>query len=339
MKLGRRITPDVIYNNQNITPEIEGFIDSISFQDNLSGQADNISISLSDRARRWITDQWSPQKGDSVKVALLLSRDWGSDQPSARNLGYFELDETSMNGPPTKVSIKGMSIPQDTTLKEKKTKAWENTNLKKIAEEIAKNNKLTVYFSVEENPTYERVDQEDQSDVAFLDKICGDAGLSLKIADKKIIILDEAHLEKEAAVATISFTDKDLKDYSFKDSLSVMYKSCVVKYKDAKKKKTISYTFTPKNPPKTGRVLTVNEEVTSEAEAQKLAIKSLRNANKEATTGSLRLAGFLFLYAGQCVNIKGWGIYDGKYIITSMSGTVGSGSETSLELRRCLEGY
>lgn len=339
MKIGRHIKPDVIYNKQNISTEIEDFIDSVSFQDNLSGQADNITISLGDRERRWITKHWSPRKGDSLSVALLLSRDWSSDQPTARNLGEFEIDESTISGPPTKVSIKGISIPQDTALREKKTKAWEKTNLKKIAEEIAKSSKLGVYFSAEENPTYDRVDQEDQSDVAFLDKICGDAGLSLKIANKKIIILDEAQLEKESAVKTISFTDKDLKDYNGKDTLSVTYKSCKVNYRDAKKKKTISYTFTPKNPPATGRVLIVNEEVTSEAAAQKLAKKSLRNANKEATTFSLRLAGFLFLYAGQCINLKDFGVFDGKYIITSIGGSVGNGSEMSLELRKCLEGY
>ncbi|MGG3448626.1 hypothetical protein ABER98_01695 [Domibacillus aminovorans] len=339
MKLGRHIKPDVIYNKQNISLEIEDFIDSISFQDNLSGQADNITVSLADREKRWITKHWAPHKGDSLSIAMLLSRDWISDQPTARNLGDFEIDEITMNGPPTKMSVKGISIPQNTALKEKKTKAWEKTNLKKIAEEMAKNSKLSLYFSVEENPEYDRIDQDDQSDTAFLDKMCSDAGLSLKIANKKIIILDEAQLEKEDAVTTISRTDKDLKDYSGKDTLSVTYKSCQVKYTDTKKKKTIKYTFTPEKPPATGRVLIVNEEVTSEAEAIKVAKKSLRNANKEAKTFSLRLAGFLFLYAGQCINLKEFGVFDGKYIITSMSGAVGNGSETSLELRSCLEGY
>ncbi|MFP3360347.1 hypothetical protein R0K17_23825, partial [Planococcus sp. SIMBA_143] len=90
-------------------------------------------------------------------------------------------------------------------------------------------------------------------------------------------------------VSTIAITDKDLKDYSGKDTLSVVYRACQVRYADPIKKKTISYTFTPSNPPATGRVLVVNEEVSSKAEAIKLAKKSLRNANKEATTFSVRL--------------------------------------------------
>lgn len=336
---GRRITADVIYNNQNISEKIEDFIDSISFTDNLSGQADDLSINLGDRENKW-TNQWAPKKGDSLKVSLLISADWDGDKPKTRNLGLFEMDDLSMNGPPMKISIKSSAIPESSSLKgEKKSKAWEKTNLKKIAGDIAKKNNLTLHFSMEENPEYDRVDQEDQTDIAFLNKLCMSAGASLKIANKKIIILDEMRLENERSVTTISRTDPRLKGFSGKDSLNNIYKACTVRYTDAKKKKTITYTFTPRNAPVTAKVLEVNEEVASEAAAMALAKKSLRNANKEATTFSLKMAGFLFLYAGQCLDIKRFGSFDGKYIITSVSGSVGSGSETSLELRKCLEGY
>jgi phage protein D len=338
--IGRRITPDVIYNQKNISVEIEDFIDSISFTDNLSGQADDISISLGDRERRWITKQWRPKQGASLNVALLMSPGWGEDKPTARNLGAFEIDELSINGPPTKISIKGTSIPASSSLRgEKKSKAWEKTNLKKIAGDIAKNNKLGLHFSADENPAYDRIDQESQSDIAFLNKLCSDAGVALKIAHKKIIILDEVKLESEAAVMGISRTDSKLKDYGGKDSLGTAYKACKVSYTDIKSKKTISYTFTPKNPPSTARVLVLNEQVTSKDAAVALAKKSLRNANKEAASFSLRMAGFLLLCAGQCINLKDFGTFDGKYLITSVSGSVGAGSETSLELRKCLEGY
>lgn len=338
---GRRITADVAYNNNNITRDIEDFVDSISFTDNLSGQADDISISLADRERRWVTSAWIPKKGASLNVSLLISAGWGQDKQTTRSLGYFEIDELSTNGPPNKISVKATSIPQSSSLKgEKKTKAWEKTNLKKIAGDIAKNNKLSLYYSADDNPTYDRIDQENQSDVAFLNKLCSDAGLALKIANKKIIILDEADLEREPAVETISRTDPRLKEYSGKDSLTTVYKSCRVKYTDAKKKKTFTYTFTPKNPPLGAtRILEVSEEVSSQEAAITLAKKNLRNANKEATTFSIRMAGFLQLYAGQCINLKDFGAFDGKYIITSLSGSIGSGSETSMELRKCLEGY
>ncbi|PAQ15074.1 hypothetical protein CD798_08510 [Bacillaceae bacterium SAOS 7] len=339
MMNGRRIDLDVLYNNQNITTEIEDFIDSLSFTDNLSGQADDISINIGDRERRW-SNQWRPYKGASLQVSLKISEHWWETGATNRKLGYFEIDDLGMNGPPTKISVKGTSIPESSSLKgEKKSKAWEKTNLKKIAEDVAKKNKLTLHFSVQENPEYERVDQESQTDIAFLYKLCTDAGLALKIVNKSITILDEIKLEAGEAVTTIFHTDDRIKDYSAKDVLGNIYKSCKVSYTDPKSKKTLSYTFTPKNPPPTARILTVNEQVTSQKAAIDLAKKSLRNVNKEATTFSMKLAGFLAVYAGQCVNLKDFGAFDGKYLITSVGGSLGSGSETSLELRKCLEGY
>ncbi|UAT29501.1 hypothetical protein K7T73_12915 [Bacillus badius] len=336
---GRRVELEVLYNNQNITTEIQDFIDSLTFTDNLSGQADDISISLGDRERRW-SNKWRPYKGASLQVSLKISEHWWDVGKVNRKLGYFEIDDLSMNGPPTKVSIKGTSIPESTSLKgEKKSKAWEKTNLKKIAEEIAKKNKLTLHFSVKENPAYDRTDQDSQTDISFLQKLCMDAGLSLKIVNKSIVILDETQLEAGEAVTTIFRTDDRIKDYSLRDTLGNMYKSCKVTYTDPKTKKTLSYTFTPKNPPPTSRILTVNEQVKSKKEAIELAKNSLRNANKEAVTGSIRLAGFLPVYSGQCINLKDFGAFDGKYLSTSIGGSLGSGSETSLELRKCLEDY
>ena len=46
------------------------------------------------------------------------------------------------------------------------------------------------------------------------------------------------------------------------------------------------------------------------------------------------------LVAGVTVELKGWGAFDGKYIITQAVHTVsGSGYTTQIKLRRVLEGY
>lgn len=336
---GRRIKPDVKYNNQSISLDIEPFITDISFTDNLSGQADDISISLGDRERKWM-NSWAPKKGASLEVSLLISADWGSTKSSKRKLGQFDIDQVSTSGPPNKVSIKGTSIPQGSTLKgQKKSRSWEKSNLKKVAKDIATKNGMKLYFSSEENPDYDRIEQERETDLSFLMRICADAGLSLKVANKTITILDDAKLEKAAVKDTIKRTDFRIEDYNGNDNLSGTYKACKVSYKLPKTKKTLSYTFTPTNPPKTSRVLYINEEVTSEAAAKRLARTKLREANKEATTFSLKLAGFCHYYAGETLKLKDFGTFDGKYIITSIGGSIGNSSQTSIDLRKCLEGY
>ncbi|EFV78947.1 hypothetical protein HMPREF1013_00831 [Bacillus sp. 2_A_57_CT2] len=336
---GRRIGLDILYNNQDITADIDGFVSTVSFSDNLSGAADDISIALADRERKWM-NAWIPKMGASIEASILISEGWDSDKQAKRKLGYFEIDDLGIDGPPLKVDVKGISIPESSSLRgTKKTKAWENTNLKKIASDIATANGLRLYFSVQDNPSYDRVDQEWQSDVVFLTKICADNGFSVKVANKSITILDDNILESKQEIDTISRTDKSLKRFNGRFKQTDIYKSCRVAYTDTKKKKTFTVVFTPKKPPATGRILEVNEEVTSEAAAMKLAKKKLREANKEAMTFSIVMSGFKNYYAGQTLKINGFGSFDGKYLITNFSGSIGSGSETSLELRKCLEGY
>lgn len=335
----RRISIDVKYDNQTITAVINPFITDISYSDNFIGQVDDISISLGDREKKWM-NEWSPKKGASLEASLLISDGWGSTKSSRRNLGYFEIDEVSTSGPPNKVSVKGISIPQSSTLRgQAKSRSWENTNFKKVANDIAKWNGMKLYFSGIENPTYDRISQDNESDVSFLVRICNEAGFALKVANKTLYLFDEVKFEGEPVVDTISRTDFRLKDYSGKDTLSHIYKACTVVYTHPKSKKTVRYTYTPPKPPKTNRILVVNEEVSSQGAALTLAKKRLREANKSAVTFSIKLAGFANYYAGQTVNLKDFGTFNGKYIITSMRGSVGNNSETSLELRRCLEGY
>lgn len=335
----RRITTNVKYNNQSISDNIDPYITDISFTDNLSGQADDVTINLGDRERKWM-NKWAPKKGASLEISLTVSADWPSTNQISRKLGYFEIDQIGTNGPPNKVSVQAQSVPQNSSLKgTPKSRTWENTNLKKVVRDISSKNKINFYYYAQDNPTYDSLSQDNETDLTFLHRICSDAGLSLKIANKTITILDDVKLEAAASVMTIKRTDPRMKNYSGNDSLSKMYKACKVTYTNPTTKKTLTYTFTPSKPPKTDRILIVNEEVTSLSQAKQLAKKKLREENKEATTFSLKIAGFLNLYAGQTVTLSDFGSFDGKYIITSFGATVGNSSETSLELRKCLEGY
>ncbi|KZZ82529.1 phage late control D family protein [Bacillus sp. SJS] len=336
---GRRIKLEIQYNNQSISQAIAPFVTDLTFTDNLSGQADDLSISVGDRERKWMNN-WIPEKSASLQASILATAGWGNTKAFTRKLGYFDIDQIDTSGPPNKVSIKATSVPESSTLRnQRKTRSWEKATFKKVAQDIASKNTMKLHFSSEENPLLDRVEQQNEADLVFLMRICNEAGFSLKVANKSLVIMDEERLEKATAVDTISRTDSRLKDYGGADSLSKCYKSCRVTYADPKKKKIISYIFTPPKPEKTSRVLEVNEEVSSEAEARRLARKSLRGQNKEACTFSLKMTGFLTYYAGQTLNITDFGHFDGKYLITAVSGSVGTSSETSLSLRKCLEGY
>jgi hypothetical protein len=45
------------------------------------------------------------------------------------------------------------------------------------------------------------------------------------------------------------------------------------------------------------------------------------------------------LLASETVNVLGFGKFDGKYIIVTAKHEIGNGYTTSIDLRRCLNGY
>ncbi len=332
--LGRRSSVDILYNRISISPHIK----TGTYTDNLSGQADEISLVIEDREQYW-TGKWAPRKGSTLSAALILAN-WGENKSTKRSLGTFEIDEIEVVSMPSEATIKAISIPSSSSIRgEGKNTAWEKATLKKVGQDIAKRNKLKLHFELSENPHYDRVEQAGESDVKFLMRLCEEAGAALKVSNSHIVILDEADYEANEAKVTILKSDKRIQHYSGRSTLNGIYRACKVIYEDPKTKKTISYTFVPPKAPKVGRTLIVNEEVKSHDQAKKLAKNRLRNENKNAETMTLTFTGADFFYAGMTLKLSGFGMFNGKYIITQAHVSWGGRTESILSLRKCLEGY
>jgi len=337
--LARRVGLQLTYDSVDISTDIQTHLINWTYTDNLSGQADDLQINLEDRGQLW-SGPWFPDEGATLR-AKIIRENWEQDgQKDELSFGAFEIDEVEPSGPPSAVTIKAISVPESSSLRgENKNRAWEKTKLSVISEDIASGAGLELFFDTDDDPEYDRIEQTEQSDLAFLQNACNDAGLALKVSDAQVIIFDEAKYEQQDPVDTIVKGQARIKRYRARTTLSGLYKSCRVDYHDTDKKEGIKYEFTPPNPPKTGRVLVVNERVKSVAEAERLAKKKLREANKDGMIFSLTIMGDIKYLAGLTVNLSGWGKSDGKYIITQAVHGQQSGYEVKLELRKCLEGY
>ena len=335
----RRANLQLIYENVDISADLQPHLISWTYTDNLSGQADDLQVTLEDRAQLW-TGDWMPDKGAVVK-AKIVRENWEKDgETDELPLGQFELDEIETASPPSTVTIKATSIPESASLRgENKNRAWEKTKLSVVAGDIAAGAGVELFFDTDDDPEYDRIEQTEESDLVFLQRLCNDAGLALKVSDAQIVIFDEAKYERQESIGTIVKGQAHIISYRARTTLTGLYSSSRVDYHDTGQKESIKYEFTPPNPPKTGRVHVINERVTSIAEAERLAKKKLREANKDGTTFSLSLAGDIKYLAGLTVNLSGWGAFDGKYIITQAGHSQQSGYTTNLELRKCLEGY
>lgn len=336
----RRAELQLKYEKKDISADLAPHLVGFSYTDHASGKADDLQITLDDREGLW-RGAWFPDKG-AMLTAVLIARYWESlTSQQQLPLGTFEIDEIECSGAPYVVTIKAVSVPESASLRgQDKTRAWEKTTLKTIAADIAGGAGMELLYETADDPKYDRREQTEESDLAFLQKLCNDAGLSLKVTAGQIVIFDDAKYESMDPVATITRNESDVSNFRGTSSLRDSYSACRVKYHNARKKQDVDYTFTPTNRPATGKTLVINEKVASIAEAETLAKKKLREKNKDEVKVSMTLPGNVLLVGGVTVALSGWGTFDGKYFIEQANHDVGgSGYTTKIDLRKVLEGY
>ncbi len=347
----RKVTPLITYNGKDISEDLAPYLISVSYTDNLSGYADDLEITLEDREGLWASD-WFPDRGATLDVTF-QTMNWNSLQSGANSLhvGLFAIDSIDGRMPPSEISLKAVSVPDNTELRGvDRTRSWEKAELKTIANDVATGASMELVFDSEENPVIDRVEQTEQSDLSFLLKLCEDHGLALKICNNQVIIFDETEYEKAeprihiVKPGTVYTEEEDavyiaaITGYSFHAVTRDIYKACHVKYVNSDTGETVEATFTDPGKEE-GKTLEVNEQVETLADAEKLAKKKLREKNRDEWTMTVDAMGSLYLVAAMTVVVEGFGKFDGNYIITSARHDIGSGYTTSIELRRCLDGY
>jgi len=336
----RRTAAKITIAGKDVTKDISPFLSSVTYTDVLKGESDTASINLHDENRLFIAD-WFPTRGDVADI-IFTRQNWSSDTTVEElPLKSFEIDEisiTSDNGG-NKVSIKLNSIANKSELRAvDKSKAWEKVKLSKIAKDIADSAGLELFFDTKEDPDIQRAEQKEKSNLAFLNKLCTDNGLALKISENKLIIFDEEKFEQQEPVKTLRYGDGNIKSFSGRATISQIYKSCHVKYQHGKNAEKYETTYTDDSKAD-GMTLEISEKVSSQAEAEKLAKKKLRDKNKEEIKVNLSVVGDFIYLAGNCISLEGYGFFDGKYLIEKSTHNIGSGYGVSLEIRKCLSSY
>ena len=287
--------------------------------------------------------QAEDEVGKGMKIQASITRiNWtGNGEEEKLECGQFELDNVSAQGPPATVTIKGTSLPYSSTIRQtKKSKSWENYTLSGIAKEIAEKNGMTCMFLCSTDTTYPRVEQYRISDIGFLQKLSQDAGFSLKITNNIIVIFDQAAYESKASVKTIlKGKAGGYTKYKLNTGKNNLYTSCRVSYTDTSGNliTATAYVKDYDESKEDNQCLEIKQKVANTTEALALAKKMLRLHNKYEFTATFDFPGDPTLLAGLAVELKGWGAWDGKYIIKQAKHTISnSGYTTQITLRRAL---
>lgn len=290
--------------------------------------------------------QQIPERSGSrgLKIsAVIIRENWNSDgKDDVLDCGEFEFDSAESDGPPDTVTIKATSLPYSCSIRQtQKSKSWENVTLKDIVQAIAKNNGLTVMFESAYNPKYTRVEQYCMSDIAFLQKLCHNAGASLKATNKILVIFDQSAYEQKKAVRTIRFGEQGgYEKRHLYMGTNDTYTSCRVSYTTPSGTVISATEYAENYREEDGaknQCLNIHQKVSSVAEAQLLAHKMLRLHNKYEYMANFTFPGDTSLAAGCAVELEGFGAWDGKYIIKQAKHSVSrSGYTTQVTLRKTL---
>lgn len=351
------------FDQVNVTDDLLPDLLSFQYSDKETNEADEISIALKDPDGKW-AGRWKPNGGESVRAWIIEGATDGIGPEIY--CGKFFVDSLSVSGPPRVMEMRAVSVPLNTPIRKKlKSRAWEKQTIRDIATSIADENGVGLQFYVDDDFTLERQNQDRESDLQFLSKLCDDAGYSLKVTDDTLVIFDQLTYEKKKPVTAYILGESPIIGWSFDAQQSETYKSVTVSYRDPSKKKkgsaggyaldehgrlvstggksnpaVMQYTYEDPNADADGQEYSLKTRATSISEARRLAQSKLRELNRRSVTGSLTVIGNVGLIAGEVIEIKGFGSFDGNFIIETASHSVdASGYTTSLQLRRVNSEY
>lgn len=335
----RRASVEISIQGRDVSRDIAPHLLSLTYTDKADDELDDLQFTLEDRERLWQGD-WLPEHGDTVAVKLIAEnfRSFGREE---LDCGEFEVDELTLDASPDGgdvVSIKAVpACAKSSLMLQRKTRAWADIPFANMAADVVGPAGLDLLYRAPEI-IFGRVEQRQEADLAFLQRVAREQGLRLCLKKRLCVIYSGQSAD---ALEPLELTRDafDPGQASFRRSLDGVYTQCVVGYTDADTSETTQKDFQPKIPPTTGKVLTINKRIEHPAQAERVARAELRAKNCKEMTANLSGMGDTRFLAGTVLALSGWGHFDARYVITQATHSINrdSGYTTSVELDKALD--
>jgi phage protein D len=314
------------YDHRDITAYITPYVLSVAYTDHVHGKSDEIDIQIEDRDHLW-KSSWYPTKGDLLTLKI------GYAGEPLLPCGSFQIDEIELSGPPDVVAIKGLGTPITAPLRQKNSRAYENTSLSAVALEIAGRHSLTVIKNTPEDVKIRRITQHQERDLSFLKRVAEEYGYVFKINGSDLVFYEVEALR--GAPVTFVLSRTDLLSFNLKDKTRGTYQACEVSYHDPETGELITHTEKTQDIPK-GDTLKVRTRSETKWQTVKKARAHLANANNARAEGALTVSGIPKLVAGSNIELQGMHVMNGAYHVVTSKHTIDrwSGYRTDCEVNR-----
>lgn len=158
------MTPDfkVVAAGVNITPQIRDRLLSLTVTDEAGLKSDSVEITLDDR------DGLIELPAPGAPMLVFL----GYRETGLIPMGLFTFDEVTVTSPPATLTIRAKAADLGGSIKDQKTRSWDNMTIGDIIATIANEHGLTPKVAERFQPVLiEHIDQTEESDIGFLDRM------------------------------------------------------------------------------------------------------------------------------------------------------------------------
>ncbi len=336
----RAISPAVAieYNGRDITADLSPYLSRFSFVDRLSGEADSLDIELAETHHslsRWLAE-WYPDK------AMEVVAHFGYAHAPLVLAGHFEVDEVAVESPPMTVRIRALATGITKSVRTRQGRAYENTTLSAIADQVAKRLGATRKGKIEA-VKLDRVTQYQESDWQFVVRLLREYGYVAKLTDNNKT-LAVARLADLAEGVVRELWPEDLSSWSYCDRITDVPARSAVAHHNPKTGKLVIYQA------EGGQLVPANTVTAKDADKKVVRAKTPEQAKAKATAMQERheadktsfecvLPGDPALIAGAAVDVRGLSRLDGRYVIQEARHEidVSGGYATSLSMKRLRE--
>ena len=187
---------------------------------------------------RWL-NEWYPDENAKLLVGIVQTE---NGKNRFLDQGSFYVDEPTFNN--QRLSLKCLALPLDQTIREQvNSVAWEKITLKELISKIATKHELNYELHCDDI-FFDRLDQDRETDLGFLNRVLSETALRLKVTDDKIVVFNDDALIDNDNIDVFSIKDPRIRSFTLKKKNQGIYDKVEVSYYDADKKKHIVETIT-----------------------------------------------------------------------------------------------
>lgn len=284
----------ILANSNDITDLLNGRLMSLSISDEIGIVSDSLTIELDDRD--CVLDV--PACGAELEVFL------GYDE--LYSMGKFIVDEIELKNPPQTMVItaraSNSAFHDIGSFKSPRSYSWENYTLKGIIQTIANRYGLAYDIATDfSNIMVSHIDQTDESDCAFIQRVANEYNASIKIAGGKLLFISplSGKFPDGTDLPAIPI-NQNIINYQMRIAERGKYKKVIAKYYDfdeATEKKVSAGTESP--------AFSLRDTYTN----ANMALLQAKRKLKEITTGtktlSVELIGNPLVSAESVIQVSG----------------------------------